>query len=163
MAAKAKKKAAKAKKAPRGKMSLTPYMIVKGGASAIAFYKKVFGATEKFRLSEPDGRIGHAQLAIGDGEIMLADESPSYGALAPPTVGGTPVRLHLYVPDVDATIKKAVKAGATVLRPAADQFYGDRSGTIADPFGHEWSLSTRIKTVSAKEMQKAYKKLLQRA
>ena len=162
MAAKAKKKIAKAKP-PRGKMSLTPYIIVKDGASAIAFYKKAFGATEQFRLSEPGGRIGHAQLAIGDGEIMLADESPAYGAFAPPTVGGTPVRLHLYVPDVDATIKKAVKAGATVVRPAQDQFYGDRSGMITDPFGHQWSLATRVKTVSAKEMQKAFKKLLQSA
>lgn len=156
------KKPAKAK-APRGPMSLTPHIIVKGAAAAIAFYKKALGAKEKFRLVEPNGRIAHAEFEIGDGEFMLADESPAFGALAPSTIGGTPVRLHLYVADVDATIRKAAKAGATVLRPVQDQFYGDRAGMIADPFGHQWSLATRLKETSPKEMQKQYTKLLKSA
>jgi PhnB protein len=139
---------------------LTPYIIVKGGDAAIAFYVRVFGAREAFRLAEPSGRIGHAELAIGDGRIMLADESPSFGALSPPTVGGTPVSLHLYVEDVDATIKRAQDSGAIVLRPAEDQFYGDRAGMIADPFGHRWHLATRKKAVSPEEMQKQYTAML---
>ena len=156
----AKTKSAKVKKAPRGKMSLTPYITVKGAAAAIAFYKKAFGASEKYRLKDPDGRIGHAELKIGDGVIMLSDESPAFGALAPPTIGGTPVKLHLYVPDVDATMKKAAKLGATILRPAKDEFYGDRAGTIADPFGHQWHLGTRKSVVSPKEMQKRLRDLM---
>jgi PhnB protein len=139
---------------------LTPYIIVKGGDAAIAFYVKVFGAREEFRLAEPSGRIGHAELVIGDGRVMLADEHPSFGALSPPTVGGTPVSLHLYVEDVDATIKRAQDAGAIVLRPAEDQFYGDRAGMIADPFGHRWHLATRKKAVSPEEMQKQYTAML---
>jgi len=144
----------------KGPFSLTPYIIVKGGDAAIKFYVKVFGGTEAFRLAEPNGRIGHAEVKIGEGAIMLADESPSFGALSPPTVGGTPVNLHLYVEDVDATIKRAEAAGAIVLRPAEDQFYGDRSGMIVDPFGHRWHLATRKKNVSPEEMQKHYTELL---
>jgi PhnB protein len=141
---------------PKGPFTLTPYLAVKGANAAIGFYTKVLGAKEQFRLAEPDGRIGHAELAIGDGGIMLADEAPAFGALSPPAIGGTPVRLHLYVDDVDATMNRAVAEGATVLRPAQDQFYGDRSGMIADPFGHQWFLSTRKEAVSAEEMQKRY-------
>ncbi|MGA7869635.1 MAG: VOC family protein [Candidatus Binatus sp.] len=140
----------------KGPMSLTPHITVKGAASAIAFYKRVFDAVEVFRLTAPTGHVGHAELKIGDGEIYLNDESPEFGALAPPTIGGSPTRLHLYVADVDAVIKKAAAAGATVLRPAADQFYGDRSGMIADPFGHQWFLATRRESVSPKEMQRRY-------
>ena len=143
-------------KPPKGPMSLTPHMTVKGAASAIAFYTKVFDAVERYRLTDPTGHIGHAELKIGDGVIYLNDESPAFGALAPPTIGGSPTRLHLYVADVDAVMKKAVAAGATVLRPAADQFYGDRSGMIADPFGHQWLLATRKESVSPKEMQRRY-------
>ncbi len=146
----------KTTKPPKGPMSLTPHMTVKGAASAIAFYTKVFDAVEKFRLTDPTGHIGHAELKIGDGVIFLNDESPAFGALAPPTIGGSPTRLHLYVADVDAVMKKAAAAGATVLRPAADQFYGDRAGMIADPFGHQWSLATRKESVSPKEMQRRY-------
>jgi PhnB protein len=144
----------------KGPFSLTPYIIVKGADAAIAFYVKVLGAREEFRLAEPNGRIGHAELAIGDGRVMLADESPSFGALSPPTVGGTPVSLHLYVEDVDAVVKKAEAAGATVLRPVEDQFYGDRSGMIADPFGHRWHLATRKRAVTPGEMQKKYSEML---
>lgn len=141
---------------PNGPFELTPYIAVKGAAAAIDFYRQVLGATESFRLSSPDGRIGHAELKIGDGALMLADESPAFGALSPATIGGTPIRLHLYVEDVDATMERAEAAGATVLRPAQDQFYGDRSGLIADPFGHQWFLATRKKTVTPQEMQKHF-------
>jgi PhnB protein len=139
-------------------MSLTPYIAVKGAANAIAFYKKVFGAKEEFRLEDQDKRIGHAELSIGDGRLMLSDEYPDFGALAPPSIGGTPVKLHLYVADVDATMKKAQSAGATVLRAAHDQFHGDRSGMIVDPFGHQWFLATRKENVSPREMQKRFEK-----
>jgi PhnB protein len=140
----------------KGPFTLTPYIIVKGADAAIAFYTKVLGAEEQFRISEPDGRVGHAELKIGDGGIMLADESPSFGALSPPTLGGTPVKLHLYVDDVDAIMARAKDEGAAILRPAQDQFYGDRSGMIADPFGHQWFLATRKSAVSAEDMQKRY-------
>jgi PhnB protein len=144
----------------KGPFGLTPYIIVKGADAAIKFYEKVFGAKEGFRLAEPGGRIGHAEVKIGDGVIMLADENPAFGALSPPTVGGTPISLHLYVEDVDATVKRAEAAGAIVLRPVEDQFYGDRSGMIADPFGHHWHLATRKKAVNPQEMQKLYTELL---
>ncbi|HEY6578961.1 MAG TPA: VOC family protein [Rhizomicrobium sp.] len=137
--------------------ALTPYMIVKNAAAAIAFYEKAFGAKEEYRLPGPDGSIGHAELAIGAGRLMLADEHPAFGALSPPSIGGTPVKLHLYVEDVDATMARAEKEGATVLRPAQDQFYGDRSGMIADPFGHQWFLGTRKETVAPEEMQRRYR------
>lgn len=145
----------------KGPFTVTPYIIVKGGAAAIAFYEKAFGAVEQYRLAEPGGRIGHAEVKIGDSTIMLADESPAFGALSPPTIGGTPVNLHLYVEDVDTTIKRAEAAGAIILRPAEDQFYGDRSGMIADPFGHHWHLATRIKVVSPEEMQKKFAEMFE--
>ncbi len=155
----AKRKAkAKAKPPAKGGMTLTPYITVKGAAAAIVFYRKVLDAKENYRLTDPSGHIGHADLTIGDGQLMLSDEAPDFGALSPLTIGGTPFRLHLYVPDVDATMRKAAKAGATILRPAADQFHGDRGGLIADPFGHQWFLSTRGKAVSPKQMQKDYDK-----
>jgi len=145
-----------AKPPTKGPFTLTPYLAVKGAEAAIAFYKKIFGAEETMRIANPDGRIGHAELKIGDGAIMLADESPAFGALSPPSIGGTPVRLHLYVEDVDAVMKLAEAEGAIILRPAQDQFYGDRSGLIADPFGHQWFLGTRLESVNTKEMQKRY-------
>jgi PhnB protein len=135
---------------------VSPYLIVKDGAAAIAFYTKILGAKEKYRLADPSGKVGHAELAIGNGQIYLADEFPSFGALAPPTVGGSPVGLHLYVADVDAVMERARAAGALILRPATDQFFGDRAGMIADPFGHHWYLATRQKNVSPREMQKQY-------
>jgi PhnB protein len=136
--------------------ALTPYIIVKNAKAAIAFYEKVFGAKEEYRLSGPDGGVGHAELQIGAGRLMLADEHPAFGALSPPSIGGTPVKLHLYVVDVDATIARAEKEGATVLRPAQDQFYGDRSGMIVDPFGHQWFLGTRKETLTPDEMRERY-------
>ncbi len=137
-------------------LGLMPYITVKGASRAIAFYVKAFGAKEEFRLNDTGDRIGHAELTIGDGKLALSDEYPDFGALSPPSIGGTAVKLHLYVADVDATMKKAEAAGAAILRPAADQFYGDRSGMIADPFGHHWLLATRKEEVSPKEMQKRF-------
>jgi PhnB protein len=137
---------------PDGYGSVTPYIIVAGAAKAIEFYKSVFGATERMRLGGPDGKIGHAELEIGDSLIMLADEHPEMGALAPPTVGGTPVGLHVYVADVDAVAAKAVAAGATLKRPVENQFYGDRLGSLIDPFGHLWHISTHVEDVSPDEI-----------
>lgn len=134
--------------------TLTPYIIVKDAASAIRFYVEVFGATERYRLTEPSGKIGHADLLIGNGQLMLADEYPDWGALSPASVGGTPVSLHLYVSDVDAVVARAAQAGATVLRQPTDEFFGDRSALIVDPFGHRWQIATRQREVSPAEMQR---------
>lgn len=137
--------------------ALSPYLIVKGAARAIDFYVRCFGARELYRLCDPGSdRIGHAELELGTGRMMLADEYPDFGALSPPTVGGTPVSLHLYVADVDRTLEQATAAGATVLRPAKDEFFGDRTSLVLDPFGHRWHLSTRREEVSPEEMQKRW-------
>ena len=137
---------------PEGYHAITPYLIVEGAAQAIDFYKKVFGATEVMRM--PDGkRIAHAELKIGDSHIMLADENPGMGFRGPKAVGGTPVSLLLYVDDVDKAVSKAVAAGAKLANPIKDQFYGDRSGTIHDPFGHVWTVATHIRDVSMEEMK----------
>ena len=144
---------------PADYAGITPYLSVKGAADAIEFYKKAFGATEMMRLANPDGTLGHAELKIGDALIMLADEYPDYGNLSPKTLGGSAVRLHMYVEDVDAFFEKAIAAGAKVLIPVADQFYGDRSGRLEDPFGHVWLVSTHIEDVTPDEMElrmKAY-------
>ena len=140
-------------------MTLTPYLIVKGAAAALDFYKQAFGAVEEMRLTDPAGRIGHAEIRIGQSPLMLADEHPEFGALGPATLGGSPVTLHLEVADADAAADRAVAAGATLLRPVADQFHGNRSGMVADPFGHKWFLSAEIEAVSAEEMQRRYDKL----
>jgi PhnB protein len=140
------------KPVPDGYRSITPYVIVRGGVAAIAFYQKVFGARLRMKLDAPGGKIGHAELEIGDSLVMLADEHPEMGALAPPTIGGTPVGLHVYLADVDAVAAKAIAAGATLKRPVADQFYGDRLGSIVDPFGHLWHISTHIEDVSPDEI-----------
>jgi PhnB protein len=144
---------------PEGKSAPTPYLAVRNGAAAIDFYKSVFGAVETLRIQEESGRIGHAELAIGQGGIMLSDEYPEMDVRGPETIGGTPVTLHLYVDDVDATVERAVAAGAKVLRPIADQFYGDRAGKIADPFGHHWFLSTHKEDISEEEMKRRAKEL----
>lgn len=137
--------------------TLTPYILVRDAARAIEFYRRVFGAREVFRLTSPgEGRIGHAHLEIGDSALMLADEWPDFGAMAPPSIGGSPVRLHLSVPDVDAVVREAEAAGATVLRPVTDEFYGERTGMIADPFGHQWHVATPREEVSAEEMQRRW-------
>jgi PhnB protein len=137
---------------PAGYHSITPYLMVRGAARAIAFYRQAFGAEEVMRFDEPDGRIGHAEIRIGDSLVMLADEND--GFVGPQTLGGAGVSLVLYIEDVDATFAQAVAAGATVRRPVADQFYGDRMGTLADPFGHVWSIGTHREDVPVEEMQR---------
>ncbi len=137
---------------PDGYRSVIPYLIVDGAAAAIAFYKTAFGATERLRLGGPGGKIGHAELAIGDSLIMLADEHPEMGVRGPRTVGGSPVGIHVYLPGVDAAAARAVAGGAKLTRPVADQFYGDRLGTLEDPFGHIWHISTHIEDVSPEEI-----------
>jgi len=142
---------------PGVESSITPYLIAKDAGAAIAFYAAAFGAEERYRLTDPhSGKIGHAELRIGDAGFMLADEHADFGAFAPPTIGGTPVLLHLSVADADATVASAERAGAIVLRAVKDQMYGERSGMIADPFGHHWMIGTPIETVSPEEMQARY-------
>ena len=139
---------------PAGFHAVTPYLMVDGAANAIEFYKTAFGATEVMRLAGPDGKIAHAEIKIGDSLIMLADESLESGSRSPQTLGGTPVFLALYVADVDAVAQNAVAAGAKLLIPVTDQFYGDRSGRLADPFGHVWLVATHKEDVSPEEMKK---------
>ena len=139
---------------PAGYHSVTPYLMVRDAARAIAFYRTAFGAQEVMRLAAPNGSIAHAEVKIGDSHVMLADEVPDRGFVGPQSLGGAGVSLLLYVDDVDATFAQAVAAGATVRRPLADQFYGDRVGTLVDPFGHVWSIATHREDVSADEMQR---------
>ncbi len=146
--------ATKAKYIPDGYHTATPYLIVNGGARAIEFYKQTFGATEIMRIGSPDGKVGHAEIQIGDSRIMLADEFPEMDARGPQTIGGTPVGLMLYVENCDAMISRAVSAGAKVLKPVQEQFYGDRSGTILDPFGHKWTIATHKEDVAPEEMKR---------
>lgn len=129
-----------------------PYLIVDGAGEAIEFYKTVFGATERMRLDGPDGRIGHAELQIGEAVIMLADENPGMNIEGPKSVGGTPVTIHVYVENVDAAFERAVQAGAKSLRAVEDQFYGDRSGQFEDPYGHRWNVATHVEDISEDEM-----------
>jgi PhnB protein len=144
----------KPKPIPEGYHTATPYLIIKDAAKAIEFYKKAFGAKEMMRMSQPDGRIGHAEIKIGDSPIMLADEFPEMGARSPQSLGGSPVSILLYVEDVDAFAKQAVTAGTKVVRPVKDQFYGDRSGSFEDPFGHQWHIATHVEDVAPEEMHK---------
>jgi PhnB protein len=139
---------------PEGYHAVTPYIIVSGGAKAIDFYKKAFDAIELFRMAQPDGKIGHAEIKIGDSPIMLADEAPTMGAKSPQSFGGSPVGIHLYVEDVDKVFNQAIAAGAKVERPVEDKFYGDRAGGIIDPFGHRWYISTHKEDVSPEELEK---------
>jgi PhnB protein len=145
---------AKVKPIPEGYHSLTPYLIIDGAAKALDFYTRVFGARERMRMPSPGGKVGHAEISIGDSLIMLADEHPEMGARGPRSFGGSPVSLMLYVADVDATVKTAVAAGARLVRPVEDKFYGDRSGTIEDPFGHQWHVSTHVEDVPPDEMER---------
>ena len=133
-----------------------PYLRLRRADAAIAFYKKAFGAEELFRLTEPSGRIGHAELKLGPLTLMLSDEYPEYGIGGPETIGGTSFCIHLHVDDADAAIRRAVEAGATVVREASDQFYGERSGAVRDPFGHEWMIGHEIERVEPAEMQRRY-------
>jgi PhnB protein len=139
---------------PDGYPQVTPYLCVEGADAAIAFYAGVLGTTERMRMLGPNGKVSHAELQLGDSLVMVADEAPTIGVLSPKTIGGTPVTLSVYVEDVDAVIDRAAQAGATILRPAEDQFYGDRAGQFEDPFGHRWSVATRVEDVSPEEMAK---------
>jgi len=138
---------------PDGYPRVAPYLIIDGAAEAIDFYSSVLGASQRGdRMQTPDGKVGHAELVLGDSLIMLADESPDWGALGPRTVGGTPVTLHVYVEKVDDVFAKALAAGATEVQPVTDQFYGDRSGQFEDPWGHRWNVATHVEDVPLEEM-----------
>ena len=141
-------------KIPAGYEAPIPYLIVQGAAEAIDYYKKAFGATEVMRMAGPDGKIGHADLVVAGGHVMLADETPRMDQRGPKSIGGSPVSLCLYVDDVDEVVKRAVAAGGTLTRPVADQFYGDRTGGLVDPFGHVWFVMTHVEDVSDEEMRK---------
>jgi PhnB protein len=140
---------------PPGYHSVTPYMICKDASDAIEFYKKAFGAVEVMRMAGRDGRVGHAEIKIGDSHIMLADEQPDMGIYSPQHYGGSPVSVLMYVENADATVNTAVGVGAKIVRPLKDEFYGDRAGTITDPFGHQWYIHTHIKDVTPEEMHRA--------
>jgi len=142
---------------PDGYHSVTPYLIVNGAADALEYYKKAFGATELFRMPAPEGKIGHAEIKIGDSPIMLADEFPEMGYKSPQSLGGSPVSIMIYVDDVDTTFSQAVAAGGKEQRPVKDQFYGDRSGTLEDPFGHVWHVATHKEDIAPDEMERRAK------
>jgi PhnB protein len=139
---------------PEGYHNVTPYLIIDGAAAALDFYQTAFGAKEVMRMPNPEGKVAHAEILLGNSHVMLADEYPDMGYRGPQAYGGTSVSLMVYVPDVDATFAKAISAGATELRSIADQFYGDRSGTLRDPFGHVWTISTHVEDVSSEEIQR---------
>jgi PhnB protein len=139
---------------PEGYHAVTPYLCINEAGKAINFYKQAFAAKEVMRLEAPGGKIGHAEIKIGGSHIMLADEHPDMGFLSPLSIGGTPVHIHLYVEDVDATFNRAVAAGAKAVRVVADQFYGDRSGSLTDPWGHVWHVATHIEDLTAEEINK---------
>jgi PhnB protein len=142
---------------PEGYHTATPYLIIKGAAAALEYYKKAFGAREIMRFATPGGMIGHAEIKIGDSTIMLADEHPDMGYRSPKSLGGSPVSILLYVEDVDRWFERAIAAGGKVERPLANQFYGDRTGVLVDPFGHVWSIATHVEDVSAEEMDRRVK------
>jgi len=139
---------------PEGYRTVTPYLIVKGAAEAIEFYKRAFGAKELLRMADPHGRVGHAEIKIGDSVIMLADEHPAMGYRGPRSLGGSSVSILLYLEDVDAVFERALEAGAKAQRPVANQFYGDRTGTLEDPFGHVWTVATHVEDVPPEEMRR---------
>jgi PhnB protein len=142
------------KPVPEGYRNVTPYLCIKGAADGIDWYATIFGAKERMRLAAPDGTLGHAEIEIGDSVVMLADEYPDIGFVSPKTLGGSAAHLMVYVDDCDATVDAAVKAGARVVQPAENKFYGDRSAHIEDPFGHNWNVSTHVENVSEEEMAK---------
>lgn len=146
--------ASNVKPIPEGYHTATPYLIVSGAAKAIDFYKKAFGAVEKFRTAQPDGRVGHAEIQIGDSIIMMADEFPEMGARSAQSLGGSPVGILLYVDDVDQVFNQALAAGGKATRPLEDKFYGDRIGEVTDPFGHRWYVATHKEDVSPEEIRK---------
>ena len=138
------------------RQTVTAYLTVKDAPKAIEFYQNAFGAEELFRLSDPGGKIGHAELAIGNSVVMLSDEYPDFGALSPQTIGGSPIKMHVSVQDADAAVDRALKAGATLARPLVDEFYGERTGMITDPFGFSWFISSPKEVVSPEEMQRRW-------
>lgn len=144
----------KVKPIPEGYYSVTPYLIFNDAGAAIEFYQQAFDATEVLRLAAPDGRIGHAEIMIGDSHVMLADEHPEMNARSVQSIGGSPVSFMLYVADVDAQVEQAVNAGAKLTRPVADQFYGDRTGGVADPFGYNWYLATHVEDIAPDELER---------
>ncbi|HEX5177100.1 MAG TPA: VOC family protein [Chthoniobacteraceae bacterium] len=146
--------ASSVKPLPDGYHTVTPYLIIHGAAQALEFYSRVFGAVEVMRFKGPGGKIMHAEMTIGDSRIMVADEFPQMGAVSPQSIGGTAVGLALYVEDADATFNRALGAGATVISAVQDQFYGDRSGTLLDPFGHRWTVATHIEDVTLEEVER---------
>jgi PhnB protein len=148
---------------PAGYHAVIPYLSVRGAAQAIDFYKKAFGAEEVMRMPMPDGKIAHAELKIGDAHVMLADEFPQMDFRSPQTVGGSSVMIMIYVPNVDEIVQKAVANGANITKPVQDQFYGDRSGSLADPFGHLWTIATHVEDVSPEEMDRRMKSMHQPA
>jgi PhnB protein len=147
---------------PDGYHTVTPYLIVKGAAQALEFYKKAFGATELMRFPGPGGKVMHAEIKVGNSVLMLADEFPERNAVGPQSLGGTPVGIMLYVQDVDTVFNRTVAAGAKVEMPLTNQFYGDRSGTVIDPFGHKWTLATHVEDVPPAEMEKRAKEAMQK-
>ena len=151
---------ANVKAIPDGYPRVTPYLAVDGADAAIRFYTTVFGATERMRIPAPEGRIGHAELQLGDSVIMLSDEYPEMGVHGPKSLGGSPVTISVYVQDVDQTFARAIAAGATSIRAVENQFYGDRSGQFIDPFGHRWSVATHVEDVPPDEMEKRMKEYM---
>jgi len=149
----------KVKPIPEDMHSITPHLVCAGAAEAIEFYKKAFGAVEQARLPGPGGKLMHAMIRIGDSAVMLVDEMPEHGAFGPKSLKGSPVTIHLYVENADATVERAVKAGARLTMPVADMFWGDRYGQLEDPFGHHWSVATHVRDVSMEEAQQAMKKM----
>ena len=139
---------------PENYPRVSPYLAIRGAADAIDFYVEVLGAEERGRMAQPDGKIAHAELALGDSVIMLSDEMPEWGNTSPQTVGGSPVTISVYVEDVDAVFDRAMEKGATAISKVEDQFYGDRSGQFEDPFGHKWSVASHVEDVSPEEMAK---------
>ncbi|MCI0570416.1 MAG: VOC family protein [Myxococcaceae bacterium] len=151
------------KPVPEGYHTVTPYLVVRGAAKAIEFYKQAFGAEETVRMPGPDGTVMHAELRIGDSVVMLGDEAPGTGSRSPQTLGGTTGGLMLYVPDVDALCARALKAGATLAEPLKNVFWGDRYGKVTDPFGHTWSIATHVEDVSPEEMEERMRKEMPQA
>ena len=141
---------------PAGYHTVTPHLVAQDAAAALAFYGRAFGAVERYRLVEPSGKIGHAEITVGDAVVMVCDEYPDFGAVSPAAYGGSPIKLLIYVDDCDAVVSRAVDAGATLLRPVKDQFHGDRSGMVVDPAGFTWTIATRREEVSPEEMQRRF-------
>jgi PhnB protein len=150
---------------PEGYYTVTPYLTIRGAGEAIDWYKKAFGAEEVVRMPGPDGKLMHAEIKIGNSMVMLGEENLEWGAKSPQALGGSPISIHLYVPDVDASFKRAVEAGGTAQQPPTDMFWGDRFGKLADPYGHQWSLATHKEEVAPDEMNRrmeaAFKEMMQ--